>query len=122
MYVDLRLKTSKAGNDYLFGGKNGIWYRVMKNKEGKNVLAKSTNLDEGFKDIDTLTAKSNDRGPYEFGKNQETNEVFFLTRAENAGKPIFYSKGDKAGEPVMKKDGTQLIGADFTLNVKEGIQ
>jgi hypothetical protein len=121
-YVDMRIKESKKGNKYLSGKLKGTEtiFMVMKDKEGRNTLSFKESFDGELTDIDKFTAKEGNFGPYEFAKNANTGEVYFLTAREDAGQPVF----NKAGEPIMKFNSEeQLLSADFTLKImpaKEG--
>jgi len=124
-YVDLRIKESKKGNKYLSGKLKGTEtiFMVLKDKEGRNALHFKNGFEGELQEIDKFTAKEGDYGPYEFAKNPNTGEAYFLTAREDAGQPVTYQKGDRAGEPVMGFDGNQLLKADFTLKIlpaKEG--
>lgn len=118
-YVDMRVKESAKGNKYLSGKlkSTGQIFMVLKNKEGQNTLHFKENFEGDLQEIDKFTAKDGDYGPYEFAKNSNTGEAYFLTAREDAGQPVTYKKGPKAGEPVMGFDGNQLLAADFTLKI-----
>jgi hypothetical protein len=121
-YVDMRIKESKKGNKYLSGKlkSTGEIFMVMKDSEGRNTLSFKKSYDGDLNEIDKFTAKEGNFGPYEFAKNADTGEVYFLTAREDAGQPVF----NKAGEPIMKfNSDEQLTSADFTLKImpaKEG--
>jgi len=121
-YVDMRIKESKKGSKYLSGKLKGTdtIFLVMKDKEGKNTLSFKESFDGELNEIDKFTAKEGNYGPYEFAKNSNTGEAYFLSARDDAGKPVF----NKAGEPVMKYGSEeQLVSADFTLKImppKEG--
>jgi len=127
-YVDMRVKESKKGNKYLSGKLKGTEtiFMVLKDDEGRNELHFKEGAKGELQEIDKFTAKDGDYGPYEFAKNSNTGQAYFLTAREDAGQPVTYKKGERAGESVMVdvwKDGAktgeqvQLLSADFTLKI-----
>ncbi len=115
-YVDLRIKENKKGGKYLSGKlKNSeLFFMVFKDDEGINTLHFKDGLEGELLKIDKFTPKEGNFGPYEFAKNADTGEVYFMSERKDAGEPVT----NRNGEAVMKMDGSgQLLSADFTLTI-----
>jgi|DEB0MinimDraft_6_1074348.scaffolds.fasta_scaffold43761_2 hypothetical protein len=115
IYVNMRVKQSQKGNQYLGGyhKASSTGYFINKNKEGVNTLAAKKEDASKFLELGTLTAREGDYGPYEMLVAE--GKVFTLSAAKNAGQPIV----DKDGNPILDKDGNQIVGAPFVLVIKD---
>ena len=114
-YVNIRKKTSKAGNSYLGGydKDSETGYFINKNKEGRNSLAKKVGESGGFEELGEFTAREGDYGPYEYVV--AGGKVYTLSGARNAGEPLTY----KDGSPITNDKGEQILGAPFLLPIKD---
>ena len=115
IYVNMRKKTSKKGNEYLGGydKRNETGYFINKNQEGKNSLAKKVGDNSDFVELGELNAREGDYGPYEFIVAQ--GKVYTLSPSRNAGEPIVRQDGST----VLNDKGEPVLGAPFLLTIKE---
>jgi hypothetical protein len=117
-YVNIRKKTSKAGNEYLSGflKDEDTNFYINKTKEGKSHLSKQVGKGTSFEDIGIFETKSGDYGNYE--QLVADGKLYRLAKSKNGGEPLTYSQGERAGQPVTDRDGQQVYAAPLLLTIQ----
>lgn len=115
IYVNMRLKKSAKGNEYLGGFHKGssTGYFINKNKEGVNTLAAKKEDSDSFIELGSLNAREGDYGPYEM--LVADGKVYTLSGARNANQPITRQDGSQ----IIGDDGKPVLGAPFVLVIKD---